>query len=353
MATDADGNYSTELPPSDAVGYTITVDPATIPENYLASGDPDAVLDLVTVTSQMLAGEAHMSADFGVVPPGSLGDLLFVDLDGNGALGLGEPGIAGVIVTVTGADILGNLVFETTQTNADGVYLFELPASNDDGYLVTIGAIPAHHVPTIDPDGVADSETEVVLAAGAFIDTADFGFVEVVDCSIGSVGINRQLSQVDGRCVQVSGKFWLDSDGDGVWGSDESAIEGAVVHLLDANGNVIASTTTDASGCYLFDNVAPGVYTVEFFDEQGRLVAAIGDGDVVSERATTTVTVGDQGEDINGIDALARDSFPQGPLAFTGFSGESQPLVPIAVALLTLGMILLGFSRRRRFGEQR
>lgn len=49
-------------------------------------------------------------------------------------------------------------------------------------------------------------------------------------------------------------------DSDGV----ESGDMGAVVQLLKARGQVVATTTTDASGSYFFSKVIPGIYSVKF-----------------------------------------------------------------------------------------
>jgi len=45
--------------------------------------------------------------------------------------------------------------------------------------------------------------------------------------------------------------------------AEDNGIAGVVVNLLDAAGAVIATTTTDANGDYLFTTLAPGEYVVE------------------------------------------------------------------------------------------
>src|SRR5207237_1422320 len=42
----------------------------------------------------------------------------------------------------------------------------------------------------------------------------------------------------------------------------EAGLSGRVVQLLDANGNVLATSTTDSSGAYAFTNLGPGTYRV-------------------------------------------------------------------------------------------
>jgi len=51
--------------------------------------------------------------------------------------------------------------------------------------------------------------------------------------------------------------------------SDGNPIEGVVVNLLDADGFVVDTTTTDADGNYNFDNVTPGDYFVQEIQPDG------------------------------------------------------------------------------------
>jgi hypothetical protein len=77
----------------------------------------------------------------------------------------------------------------------------------------------------------------------------------------------------------VGDTIWYDADGDGVQDGGELGIEGVVVSLLDSNGYVIATTTTDANGYYDFevdgfladpdtgDVIVDGTYTVQVAPE--------------------------------------------------------------------------------------
>ena len=48
-------------------------------------------------------------------------------------------------------------------------------------------------------------------------------------------------------------------------------IEGAVIQLFDADGNLIATTTTDANGCYEFTDLPPGDYSIVELQPDGFL----------------------------------------------------------------------------------
>ena len=64
---------------------------------------------------------------------------------------------------------------------------------------------------------------------------------------------------------------WEDLDADGIQDANEPGIPGAEVKLLDADGNVIDTTTTDSTGFYSFTGLEPGTYSVRFTaPESGR-----------------------------------------------------------------------------------
>jgi serine-aspartate repeat-containing protein C/D/E len=70
---------------------------------------------------------------------------------------------------------------------------------------------------------------------------------------------------------------WEDSNGNGVQDSGEAGIAGVTVQLKDAGGQVVASTTTDASGKYHFD-VDAGTYSVTVKAPAGYLATQAGQG---------------------------------------------------------------------------
>jgi hypothetical protein len=57
---------------------------------------------------------------------------------------------------------------------------------------------------------------------------------------------------------------WHDVNKNGIQEAGEPGIAGVTVKLFDCASNLLASTTTNASGLYLFNNLAPGGYSVQF-----------------------------------------------------------------------------------------
>ena len=72
--------------------------------------------------------------------------------------------------------------------------------------------------------------------------------------------------------ARIIGTVWLDSDRDGQIGANEVRKEGWTLRLLDDSGNVVATTVTDANGDYVFEDLVPGVYTIEFYNQNGVFI---------------------------------------------------------------------------------
>ena len=63
---------------------------------------------------------------------------------------------------------------------------------------------------------------------------------------------------------KIGDTAWIDSFGNGLLDDFEARLGGVNVQLLDADGNVIAETTTAIDGTYLFQNLEAGDYQVQF-----------------------------------------------------------------------------------------
>jgi hypothetical protein len=131
-ATDASGNYLFDQlkPGSYSVQFVAPANTqfTTKDANGNASDAQDSDADKTTgkIGSYTLAsGEQNLTVDAGIVPvpKAHLGDFVFEDKNGNGIQDAGEPGIAGVTVTLCDAN--GNAL-GTTTTGANGIYGFDV-----------------------------------------------------------------------------------------------------------------------------------------------------------------------------------------------------------------------------------
>lgn len=270
--TDSEGNYTFTdlLVPLSGTEYTISVDTSTLPAGLAANPtyDDDGVLDNQSAVD-LSSGSEFVAADFGYnwaaatdvnnnTGTGAIGDRVWVDADGDGLQDPGEPGLAGVTVTLytdpDGNGIYGNALYTTT-TDANGNFIFDdLPAGS---YVVVVneGVAPAGYTPTADPDQpgapctLCDNRalTPIILAPGDVYLNADFGYMPLV-----------------GSGATIGDTIWLDADGDGLTDAGEPGIAGVSVALIqDLNGNgiwdagepIIATEMTDANGTYAFTGV--------------------------------------------------------------------------------------------------
>ena len=233
-----------------------------------------------------------------ILVTGEIGDRVWKDLDGNGIQDAGEPGVSGVLVTLT--DCAGNEIAQQT-TAADGSYLFGLllPGS----YMVNfnIDNLPSGCAFTyhnngsddnVDSDADLDGNTECIdLEAGEFVDNVDAGLIPL---------------------ASLGNQVWHDLNGDGIFDSGESGIADIKVELYDENGFLVGIMYTNASGQYFFDDLYPGNYYVKFyiddyeftFEGQGGNTTQDSDVDGSNGAGTTTlITLGPGETNLDDFDA--------------------------------------------------
>jgi uncharacterized repeat protein (TIGR01451 family) len=175
-----------------------------------------------------------------------------------------EPRVPGVTVRLTGTDVFGNAIDRTAVTGADGRYTFaDVPVSSPVGYTLT-QTQPAgfNNGPVAPPASGAGAPSlgGAYTGGGAAGDSSYSGIV--VSGSV--AGTDYNFPEL--RRPSITGSVYIDADVDGrLTSGTDPAIAGATVRLLNADtGATIATTVTDGSGAYRFDNLEPLVrYTLE------------------------------------------------------------------------------------------
>jgi LPXTG-site transpeptidase (sortase) family protein len=349
-----DGLTRTDLTTNGIITPVYTLMPNTEPS---PSNLPD---DVDTNYSGTLAdNNVNLTADFGFVRLVAIGNRVWFD-DGTGAGGVPddgiqngtETGVDGVRVelyrqgqvpgtdtpvafttTVTVGGAAGNYVFDNL---VPGNYFVHIPASNFDavapsplaGYVSSTGA---GNNPLADEDADENGIDAVALATNGissrvytltphdaalmpttddeatysgYLDdadvnfTADFGFLQKV--AIGNV-------------------VWRDNGADagtpndGIQNGTEPGISGVDVELyrngVDPIGTPYRTTTTDASGRYVFDNLLPGQYFVRIPQTEFAALQPLFNLLSSSDPAVpVTSETADQGVDENGIDPVSPDT---------------------------------------------
>lgn len=211
----------------------------------------------MTVLTTLVAGENDLSWDAGLIQLASLGDKVWGDTNGNGVQDAGEAGIAGVTIELKDVN---NNVISTTTTDANGNYGFDVaPGTYSVGITPPAGYIlsPVNQggddAVDSDFDPLNNMSHQVTLASGDNDTTIDAGLYAPVETA------------------ELGDHVWYDADCDGVRDDDEVGAAGVFVNLKDANGSVIATTSTDANGNYLFSGLEAGTYSVGFEAPEGYI----------------------------------------------------------------------------------
>jgi uncharacterized repeat protein (TIGR01451 family) len=218
--TDSNGHY-TFTTPSPGVHVVVETDPAS----FFSTTPNEVHVDVILDQSYRIDfGDAPDSSGFA-----SIIGTVFEDSDGDGELDAGEPGIAGVTVTLDSA--------VTVQTDINGSY----------GFTTTVPG--AHTVVETDPAGyfsTTPNEIHVDVTLGA-AQTVNFGDAKDVS-----------------EFGNIHGVVFEDANGNGAWEAAEPGIAGVMV-TLDGG----PTTTTDMYGAYSFNVTVADVHSVVETDLAG------------------------------------------------------------------------------------
>jgi uncharacterized repeat protein (TIGR01451 family)/fimbrial isopeptide formation D2 family protein len=236
---------------------TLTLTYNVIVDSPLATGI-DQITNTAYVNSNEITLPLSASVTNLVVNPSSenaeAGGRVWFDINGNGAIDVGEPGLANVEATLK--DRLGASLMTTT-TDATGHYLFTGVEAGNGYYIeLTPRTIPAGLQQSA-PAGHSDNRSNSFnLTAGLSYTDADLGY----RAAPGS--------------ATVMSIVWSDANSNGSHDAGETGLAGITVQLYrDTNSNGIfepgtdtlwGTTTTAADGSYLFTGV-PASGTEDYF----------------------------------------------------------------------------------------
>jgi len=257
----------------DANGYTRT-NPTPVRDLIIEDGDFEGwtVADFLALAQSALCGgntggysysdindaatKFNENFDNGTVNKGfltcsdnpSIGDLVWIDQNGNGIQNNGEPGMQGVTVRLYDCD---NELKATTTTDANGNYTFSNLQKGS--YYVKFTA-PSGYVFTTKDAGDNDLDSDADPETGR------------TTCTYLSKGENDMSwdAGLVGEKSSIGNFVWEDTNENGIQDESEPGKSGITVQLYDCNGELLSTSSTDNSGKYIFENLESGSYKVKF-----------------------------------------------------------------------------------------
>ncbi len=148
----------------------------------------------------------------------------------------------------------------TTTTAGGGLYLFDNLTPGD--YYVEFIPPAGYVISPQDQGGNDATDSDVDPVSGRTITTT---LVSGENDLTWDAGLYQTTS--------IGNFVWNDLDQDGIQDPSEAGIGGVTVNLYAGDGTFIAGTTTTAGGSYLFDNLDPGDYYVDFIPPSGYVIS--------------------------------------------------------------------------------
>lgn len=205
------------------------------------------------ITGIELDGEAKLSTgnNFGELAYGSISGKVFLDSNNDGSQQGGEPGLPGEIIELYKKDGDVWVPAGTTQTSADGSYNF--PNLEPGDYRVVQPEQPAGTT-----NGTTSSDD------GSPSNDGERSQIDNIQLGSGQASTNNNFAEIPNNRT-LSGKVFLDYDGNGSFDGDDHGIGGQPIELHKKDGDkwvLVDTVQTDADGNYSFTNLPEGEYAV-------------------------------------------------------------------------------------------
>ena len=336
--TAVDGSYSFEHLPDGTYSVKVVKDGALTDTEQ--TEDPDGTKDNASEPITLDPTQSvKEGVNFGYVPDYSLSGTIYRDGNRSASHDSTENPYAGVTVNLL--DSAGNVV-ATTTTDANGGYSFsKLPAGDYRVKVDTTGTLKGLDQ-TEDPDGVADSTSGTISLNNT----------------------NRTQSGVNFGYIEnnsISGTIFRDEARNGVKDPSDPRFPSVKVTLLDENGNVVETTTTDSNGAYKFSHLPDGKYRVKV-DTTGVLngLEQTLDPDTLKDSQSELIELGESNPTVENVDfgymekevpaapQPPKQPNPKTPASKLARTGVEAGVLSVGLAALIAGGALLALRRRGR-----
>ncbi len=334
--TAADGSYSFEHLPDGTYSVKAVKD-GTLTDTEQTE-DPDGTKDNASEPITLDPTQSvKEGVNFGYVPDYSLSGTIYRDGNRSASHDSTENPYAGVTVNLL--DSAGNVV-ATTTTDANGGYSFsKLPAGDYRVKVDTTGTLKGLDQ-TEDPDGVADSTSGTISLNNT----------------------NRTQSGVNFGYIEnnsISGTIFRDEARNGVKDPSDPRFPSVKVTLIDENGNVVETTTTDSNGAYKFSHLPDGKYRVKV-DTTGVLngLEQTLDPDTLKDSQSELIELGESNPTVENVDfgymekevpaapQPPKQPNPKTPASKLARTGVEAGVLSVGLAALIAGGALLALRRR-------
>jgi len=231
---------------------------------------------------RLTSGQNGINYLFGDVLPVTLRGLVYEDTNGNGAFTLGELGIAGVTLTLSGTNGLNQAISATATTAADGTYSFSTDSNGlqlRPGTYQIVETLPSGYLASAATVGTVNGIADGTVASATKISS--------IALTSGQNGINYLFGDV--LPVTLRGLVYQDTNGNNAFNAGEPGIASVTLTLSGTNGlnqAISATATTAADGTYSFstdsngNQLRPGTYQIVETLPSGYLTGAAAVGTV-------------------------------------------------------------------------
>ncbi|HEX2866756.1 MAG TPA: SdrD B-like domain-containing protein [Ignavibacteriales bacterium] len=281
--TDADGYYKfNNIVPGKKYAVQIVVPPCFMLSPYRTGcfdENSDFHADTKTTNCIWLSAGWHINfIDAGLIPtvtdPGTVGDMVFEDLNQNGIQDCEEPGICGVTVELHACD--GGATVATTKTDAAGKYLFtNVPTEGT--YFVKF-VLPGQFTFTAKDQGNDDGKDSDPCP--------DKGITDNFTLMSGQSTLILDAGMIRANCT-VSNYAWEDKNDNKLMDEGEGIANVKVELHKCSDGALVQSAATGSDGRFTFSNILADSYYLKITAPEHYVVLSKGSDDGVDASSQT------------------------------------------------------------------